>query len=157
LHHVLLVTAHHIVTDGWTVDILRREIDALYAAFAGGLPSPLPELPIQYADYAAWQRSRLTGKVLEDQLAYWKGRLAGAPRALDLPFDRPRPRRASHEGGLVPFALDAETSRALDDLARREGATPFMALLAVFSVLLARWSAAPDLCVGTPIAGRAHP
>jgi amino acid adenylation domain-containing protein/non-ribosomal peptide synthase protein (TIGR01720 family) len=155
--HVLCVTLHHIASDGWTNGILGREIDALYEAFAAGLPSPLPDLPLQYVDHAAWQRRHLAGDVLDEQLAYWKAQLEGAPRTLDLPTDRPRPRVASHQGDLVRFALDARTSRAIDALAKREGATPFMVLLAAFDVLLHRWSGQRDLCVGTPVAGRSRP
>ncbi len=155
--HVLLLNAHHIVTDARTGDLLRGEIDALYAAFAAGLPSPLGEVSLQYADYAAWQRRWLTGSVVEEQLAYWKARLADAPRTLDLPFDRPRPRRASHQGEQIRFAVGAEVAQALDDLAQREGATLFMVTLAAFAALLARWSGQADLCVGSPIAGRSRP
>ncbi|MFT3764375.1 MAG: amino acid adenylation domain-containing protein [Minicystis sp.] len=152
--HVLLVVMHHIASDGWTIGVLSREISTLYAAFSRGEVSPLPELPIQYADYAAWQRSYLSGAVLDAQLAYWKQRLAGATRVLDLPTDRPRPPVPSRRGALRPFALGAAATAALRDLAKREGATLFMVLLAAFDVLLHRWSGQTDILVGTPIAGR---
>ena len=127
--HVLLVVIHHIATDGWSMGVLQRELGALYEAFAPGRPPPLPELPVQYADYAAWQRAWLSGEVLERQLAYWKAHLAGAPAALELPTDRPRPAVMSHRGGRQSFALDPELQGALAALARREGATLFMVLL----------------------------
>jgi amino acid adenylation domain-containing protein/non-ribosomal peptide synthase protein (TIGR01720 family) len=152
--HLLLLVMHHIVTDGWTIGVLSRELSALYGAFSRGEPSPLPELSVQYADYAAWQRAWLGPEVLEVQLAYWRARLAGAPRALDLPTDRPRPPVPSHRGGLRSFTLEAAVTAALRDLARREGATLFMVLLAAFDVLLHRWSGQRDILVGTPVAGR---
>jgi amino acid adenylation domain-containing protein len=155
--HVLLVSLHHIVSDAWSTGVLGREIVALYGAFREGQPSPLAELPIQYADFAAWQRGWLVGEALERQLAYWKQHLAGAPAALDLPTDRPRPRVASHRGGRRMIALSPQLSRALAELARREGATLFMTLLAAFDVLLRRWSGQRSVVVGTPIAGRTRP
>jgi pristinamycin I synthase-3/4 len=154
--HVLLVTVHHIVSDGWSRGVLVRELSTLYQAFSRGLPSPLLELPIQYADYALWQRSWLTGDVLDRQLTYWKSRLAGAPAGLDLPTDHVRPAVANFKGGIVPFALSAEISKCLHDLARRNGATLYMVLLAAFQVLLGRWSGQKDIVVGSPIAGRTH-
>ena len=152
--HVLLLTMHHIASDGWSVGVINRELTALYEAFSQGRPSPLGELPIQYADYASWQRGWLQGEVLDRQLAYWKGSLAGAARALDLPTDRPRPPRPSHRGGSRPFALAAAPTAALRELGRREGATLFMTLLGAFDVLLWRWSGQADVVVGSPIAGR---
>ncbi|MEP7122426.1 MAG: non-ribosomal peptide synthase/polyketide synthase [Byssovorax sp.] len=152
--HLLLLTMHHIVSDGWTLGILNRELAAFHDAFlAGGTPA-LPGLPIQYADYAAWQRGWIAGEVLATQLAYWKGRLAGAPRALVMPADRPRPAAQSHRGDHRLFTLSAGTSEALRALARREGVTLFMLLLAAFDVLLARSTGQPDIVVGTPVAGR---
>src|SRR5207249_1107519 len=120
--------------------VLIREIGALYAAFIADQPSPLPELAVQYADYALWQREWLQGKVLDQQVAYWKERLSGAPAALDLPTDRMRPAVQSFKGAAHRFALSAEVTRALDGLARGEGATLFMVLLAAFEVVLSRWS-----------------
>ena len=152
--HVLLLTSHHIVIDAWTQGILNRELGLLYEAYREGGPSPLAELPIQYSDFAAWQRAWLTGDVLARQLAYWKAQLEGAPSALDLPTDRPRPPVPSYRGGVRVFAVPRELSAALRALARREGVTLYMAMLAVFDVLLHRYSGQDDLVVGTPIAGR---
>ncbi len=146
--HAALFTLHHVVSDGWSMDVLVREISALYAG------EPLPELPVQYADFAVWQREWLSGETLEAQLGYWRQRLAGAPPVLDLPVDRPRPATPDARAGSVALALPAESWRELRELARREGATPFMALLAVWQLLLARWSGQEDVVVGSPIAGR---
>ncbi|HEX7318160.1 MAG TPA: amino acid adenylation domain-containing protein, partial [Pyrinomonadaceae bacterium] len=152
--HVLVIVAHHIVTDGWSTAILVREATALYDAFSSGHPSPLAELPIQYADFAAWQRKRLTGELLDAKLSYWKQHLAGAPPVLELPTDRPRPAVQSRRGAIERFALDAGLSRALKALSRAEGTTLFMTLLAGFKVLLSRYSGQEEVVVGTPIAGR---
>jgi amino acid adenylation domain-containing protein/non-ribosomal peptide synthase protein (TIGR01720 family) len=152
--HVLLVVIHHIATDAWSMGVLQGDLAALYDAFHAGRPSPLPALPIQYADYAAWQRTWLSGALLDRELAWWKAHLAGAPLALDLPTDRPRPPVMSHRGGSRTFTLPPALHRALDALARREGATLFMVLLAAFDVLLARHAGQRDVVVGTPIAGR---
>jgi amino acid adenylation domain-containing protein len=152
--HVLLFTMHHIVSDIWTMGVLVRELAALYAAFARGEASPLPELPIQYADYAAWQRAWLTGDVLAKQLDYWKTTLAGAPEAIDLPTDRPRPPIQMFRGARRSFELGADVTRRLHALCREEGATPFMALLAAFSLLLSRVSRQDDVVIGSPVAGR---
>ncbi|MEW5928253.1 MAG: amino acid adenylation domain-containing protein, partial [Gemmatimonadota bacterium] len=151
---ILLFTLHHVVGDEWSVRVLVREASALYAAFSRGEPSPLPELPVQYADYALWQREWLRGEALDRRLDFWRERLAGAPAALDLPTDHARPAAPSDRAGLVRFALPPEPSAALRALSRREGATPFMALLAAFAVLLSRWSGLDDVVVGTPVAGR---
>jgi amino acid adenylation domain-containing protein len=150
----LLFTVHHVVSDGWSMGVLVREISRLYDAFARGLPSPLPEPRLQYADYAVWQRGWLAGETLERQLAFWRERLAGAPPLLELPTDHPRPAVAGDRAAQRSFVLSAETSRALRTLARREGATLFMTLLAVYQALLARWSGQDDVSVGTPVAGR---
>ena len=136
--------------------VFVRELAALYGAFVEGQPSPLPELPIQYADFAVWQRQWLTGEVLEEQLAYWRQRLAGAPAALDLPADRPRPPVRRPRGGRVPVHLPPALAEEVGRLARRRGATPFMVLLAAFDALLARLTGAEDLVVGSPVAGREH-
>ncbi|HEV2736864.1 MAG TPA: amino acid adenylation domain-containing protein [Longimicrobiaceae bacterium] len=151
---VALFTVHHIVSDEWSTPILVREVSALYGAFARGEPSPLPELPVQYADYAAWQRRVLTGETLDRQLAYWRGRLAGAPPLLELPTDRARPAASSPRGGVRAFHLSAELADALRELSRTEGATLFMTLLAGFQALLARYAGTDDVLVGTPVAGR---
>ncbi|HEX7314776.1 MAG TPA: condensation domain-containing protein [Pyrinomonadaceae bacterium] len=152
--HVLLLVIHHIVSDGWSTNILVREATALYDAFSAGHPSPLAELPIQYADFAAWQRRRLSGELLDEKLSYWKQHLAGAPPVLELPTDRPRPSVQSRRGAIERFALDEGLSRALKALSRAEDMTLFMTLLAGFKVLLSRFSGQTDLVVGTPIAGR---
>jgi amino acid adenylation domain-containing protein len=152
--HVLLLTMHHIVSDGWSAGVLVREMAALYAAYAEGRESPLAELPIQYADYAQWQREWLKGAVLEEQLGYWRKQLAGAPPLLELPTDRPRPASQSFRGGRVSFALGPELSKELQSLSRREGATLFMTLLTAWQILLSRYSGQKDICVGSPIAGR---
>ncbi|HSU12938.1 non-ribosomal peptide synthetase/type I polyketide synthase [Longimicrobium sp.] len=155
--HVLLLCVHHIVSDGWSLDVLFRELGALYAAFRDGLPSPLPELPVQYADFAAWQRRRLSGPVLERQLAWWKERLAGAPALLELPTDRPRTAERSWRGSHEPVSFPPALARRLEALARGEGATLYMVLLAAFQVLLGRYAGSDDVVVGSPIAGRDVP
>jgi amino acid adenylation domain-containing protein/non-ribosomal peptide synthase protein (TIGR01720 family) len=152
--HVALAVQHHIASDGWSLGVLARELAALYAAFTAGAPSPLPELAIQYADYAAWQRRLLTGERLEAELAFWRQHLAGAPAALDLPTDRPRLPVASARGDSFELALGGETLARLGELSRRHGATLFMTLLAAFAALLERHTGQEDLIVGTPIAGR---
>ena len=151
---VLLVTMHHIVSDAWSVGVLFRELTELYEARRAGRPAGLPELPIQYADFAAWQRDWLQGDVLEEQLGYWRDQLAGAPAVLELPADHPRPAVQSFAGRAHAFELDKRLADALNDLARRRGATLFMALLAVFKTLLFRYTGQRDLVVGTPIANR---
>ncbi|RKH30864.1 non-ribosomal peptide synthetase, partial [Corallococcus sicarius] len=154
--HVLLLNLHHVISDGWSSGVLVRELAALYEAFRQGRPSPLRELPVQYADYAAWQRQWLKGDVLERQVSWWKQQLAGAPTQLELPTDFPRPPVLSNRGGRVPVRLSKELSRAVESLAQREGATSFMVLLSAWQLLLSRYSGQDDLLVGTPIAGRRH-
>ncbi|HEX5759074.1 MAG TPA: amino acid adenylation domain-containing protein [Thermoanaerobaculia bacterium] len=146
--HRVVVAAHHIVADGWSMGILFRELAALYEAFAAGRPSPLPELPVQYADYAVWQRGQLADDGLERQLAYWRRQLAGVV-PLELPTDRPRPAVQRFEGRKLPFRLPPEAAHGLRELAQREGASLFMALLAAFSALLARYGGQDDLTIGT--------
>ncbi|HJX28648.1 MAG TPA: amino acid adenylation domain-containing protein, partial [Thermoanaerobaculia bacterium] len=128
--HVVALTLHHIASDGWSMGILVREVAALYAAFAEGRPSPLPELPVQYADFAAWQHSWLYGEVLEGEISFWRRQLAGLPPLLELPTDRPRPAVQSYRGASLPVHLPAVLTRQVETLARREGATLFMVLLA---------------------------
>lgn len=152
--HVLVVSMHHVVSDGWSVDIFLRELAALYGAFSDGKPSPLRELPIQYADYAAWQRERLDGEVLEEQLGYWKGELRGAPQVLDLPADRPRPPVQTFSGEVESAAFPVDLLNSLKALSQREGVTLFMTLLASFQALLFRYTGQEQVLVGTPIAGR---
>ncbi|RKH48164.1 non-ribosomal peptide synthetase [Corallococcus sicarius] len=152
--HVLLVSVHHIVSDGWSSRVLVEEMAALYLSFSRGLPSPLPPLPLQYADYAAWQRDWLKGEVLEQQVGWWKQQLAGVPHALELPTDKPRPSVQTFHGAQVPVVLSHATSQGLKALSHQEGATPFMVLLATWQVLLSRYSGQQDFSVGSPIAGR---
>ncbi|HEV2736596.1 MAG TPA: amino acid adenylation domain-containing protein, partial [Longimicrobiaceae bacterium] len=153
--HVLLLAMHHVVSDGWSLEVLFRELAALYAAFAGGRPSPLPELPVRYADFAFAQREHIRGQALADLLDYWVPRLRGAP-PLELPADRPRPARRTLAGATHRFAIPAGTASRIAALGRTEGATPFMALLAAFKLFLARHAGEWDVVVGSPIAGRAQ-
>ncbi|TQF10135.1 amino acid adenylation domain-containing protein, partial [Myxococcus llanfairpwllgwyngyllgogerychwyrndrobwllllantysiliogogogochensis] len=154
--HVLVLVMHHIVADGWSMGVLVREVSALYEAFSQGQPSPLSELPVQYADYAVWQREWLRGAELERQLGYWRKQLAGAPPALELPTDCPRPAVQSLEGSSLPFEPGRALSESLLAFSQREGVTPFMVVLAVFQALLARYSGQDDVSVGSPVAGRTH-
>jgi len=155
--HLLLLVMHHIVSDNWSIGIFIQEMAALYNAFSQNQPSLLPELPIQYADFALWQRQKLQGKELADQLAYWKQQLAGAPPLLELPTDRPRPATQSFRGASQAFALSPAFSEALSALSQREGVTLFMTLLTAFKILLYRYSAQEDILVGTPVANRHRP
>src|SRR5688572_27833418 len=152
--HVLLLSMHHIVSDGWSVGVLFRELSALYEAYREGGESPLSELPVQYADYAVWQREQLEGEVLDRQLAYWRERLADAPALLELPTDRPRPAGQTYRGATVPVELSPELLERLQALGRSEGATRYRTLPAAFQVLLSRYSGSADIVVGTSIAGR---
>jgi amino acid adenylation domain-containing protein len=152
--HVLLITQHHIISDGWSIGVLVREISALYAAFSAGQADPLPPLAIQYADYAAWQRGWLQGDVLHAQSAFWKEQLTGAPALLELPSDRPRPAQQSYAGASVALTLDAPLTAGLKALGQKHGATLFMTLLAGWAALLARLSGQDDVVVGTPVANR---
>jgi amino acid adenylation domain-containing protein/non-ribosomal peptide synthase protein (TIGR01720 family) len=152
--HVALYTLHHLISDGWSMNLLIREIATLYTALTAGAPSPLAPLEIQYADYAHWQREWLQGEVLAAQLEYWKRQLGGAPALLALPTDRPRPPVQTYRGAAQPFALSEELSQQLRRLSRKEGVTLFMTLLAAFQALLARYSHQDSISVGTPIAGR---
>ncbi|MFD3658968.1 condensation domain-containing protein, partial [Streptomyces sp. NPDC058620] len=151
--HVLALSMQHVVFDEWSGRILRRELAALYEAFRVGRPDPLPPLPVQYADFAVWQRTWLDGEVLEQQLDYWRANLAGLPQ-LELPTDRPRPPVRSTEGAATRFTVSAETADALRAVAREGGATMFMTLLAAFDVLLSRYAGSEDVVVGTPVANR---
>ncbi|MET0400647.1 MAG: amino acid adenylation domain-containing protein, partial [Longimicrobiaceae bacterium] len=145
---------HHIVSDGWSTGVLTREVSALYGALSRGLPSPLAPLPVQYPDYALWQRERISGDELEAQLGFWRDALEGAPPLLELPTDRPRAAVPGARAGVVPFAVEPAVAAALRELGLREGTTPFITLLAAFQALLARWSGQDDVSVGTPVAGR---
>jgi amino acid adenylation domain-containing protein len=152
--HELVLALHHIAADGGSLAVLAGELAALYGAFAGGRPSSLPELPVQYADYALWQRRRLTEAALAPGLAWWRERLAGEPPPLELPADRPRPAVLSHRGAHYERPLGAALAGRLETLARELRATPFMALLAGFAALLHRYSGQTDLVIGTPVGGR---
>ena len=152
--HVLLLTMHHIVSDGWSAGVLFRELGVLYEAFVAGRPSPLEELPIQYADYAVWQREWLRGEVLERQLSYWKEQLGGSLPVLELPTDRPRPAVQSYQGASQPVVLSKGVSERLKALSQQEGATLFMTLLTAFQTLLMRYTGQADIVVGSAIAGR---
>jgi amino acid adenylation domain-containing protein len=152
--HVLLLTMHHIISDGWSMGIMVQELAALYTAFVKDAPSPLPELTVQYADFALWQRRWLTGPVLERQLSYWRSHLSGNLPVLSFPTDKPRPRLRSNHGAALPLALSTELSQQLKALCQQRGVTMFMLLLAAWQVLLSRYSGQEDICVGTPIANR---
>lgn len=154
--HVLLITTHHIAFDGWSRRILVNELATLYEAFCAVRPSPLPELPLQYADYAIWQKNQLQGENLEKLLNYWRKQLAGTPTTLDLPTDRPRPPRQSYSGAITNFTFPAKLKEDLNRLCRQSEATLFMGLLAGFQVLLSRYSGQDDVLVGAPIANRSR-
>ncbi|MEK7785395.1 MAG: condensation domain-containing protein, partial [Chloroflexota bacterium] len=152
--HIAILIMHHIVADGWSMNVLTREVAALYESFSTGRPAPLPEPTLQYADFARWQREWLQGNTLETQLAYWKQKLGGCPPLLELPTDRPRPAVQTSRGAHLAFALPAGLSQSLERLSRQEGATLFMTLLAAFQTLLHRYTGQNDICIGTPIANR---
>ena len=154
---VLMTNMHHIISDGWSGGIFVREVGVLYESFLRREPSPLPELPVQYADFAVWQRGWLQGEVLAGQIAYWKQRLAGVPALLELPTDRPRPPVQSHHGLGQTVGLSRELTEALKGLAQRVGVTPFMLLLAGFAALLGRASGQTTVVLGSPTAGRNRP
>ena len=154
--YILLLTLHHIVFDGWSIGVLLRELAALYEAFSTGKPSPLAELPIQYADFAVWQREWLGGDRARIDLAYWKQQLEGAPPLLELPTDRPRPSVQTYRGAKHSFLLSKALTEALNSLSRKENVTLFMTLLAAFKTLLYRYTGQADIVVGAPIANRNH-
>jgi len=154
--HLLLVDMHHVVSDGWSMERFRAELATLYAAFAAGEPSPLPDLAVQYADYAVWQRRWLQGPRLRQALAFWKRRLDGAEPAR-LPLDRPRPPTPVLEGDDLDFTLPRELADRVEAIGRELGATPYMTYLAAFTALLGRWTGQDDLVVGTAVAGRSRP
>ena len=152
--HVLALTLHHIVADGWSLGILVRELGACYAAAGQSREDPLPPLPIQYADYVTWERKWLTAEHLAEQVAYWRSHLAGAPTLLELPTDRPRPARQIFAGAFLPLTLDRELTRDLKRLARQHGVTLFMLVLAAWAVVLSRLAGQQEVLIGTPTAGR---
>jgi amino acid adenylation domain-containing protein len=155
--HALLFSTHHIAGDGWSLGLWAREVEILYTAFAAGRPSPLPELPMQYADFAAWQRDRLQGGRLETQVAYWRERLRDAPPYLELPLDHPRPAFQTYRGAGASLHLPAGLADRLRALSGRHNASLFMTLLAAFALHLRRLSGQEDVLVGSPIAGRTRP
>lgn len=158
--HVVLVTMHHIVTDGWSIGIFHRELSALYEALASGKSSPFPELPVQYSDYSAWQREWFDGEIYNSQLAYWKQQFATLPPALELPTDHPRPNVQAYRafrGAQQTLTLSAELTKRLKQLCQKENVTLFMMLMAAYQVLLHRYTGEEDVVVGTPIAGRQLP
>jgi amino acid adenylation domain-containing protein len=154
--HVLLLTQHHIVSDGWSLGILLPELSALYTAFSNHQDSPFPPLAIQYPDYAAWQRQWLSGERLNEQVAYWKQALADAPTLLDLPTDRRRPEQQSLLGASVPIELDAELTTALKRFSQQQGVTLFMTVLSAWAAVLSRLSGQEDIVIGAPSANRGH-
>ncbi len=155
--HVFVNVFHHIVSDGWSRGILYRELADLYAAFRAGLPDPLPPVALQYADYAVWQREQDGGPSADAHRAYWREHLRGAPALLELPTDRPRPARPSHNGARARLEIDAATTARLRALGQSHGATLFMTMLAAYGVLLSRITGQDDVVVGTPTANRTRP
>jgi amino acid adenylation domain-containing protein len=152
--HILIVTMHHIASDGWSIGVMVSEVATLYEAFCAGQPSPLPQLPIHYADFAAWQRQCLQGEALQAQMSYWRKQLEGAPSVLELPLDQPRPTVGTFRGASYSFEISKEVSLALNQLSQQAGSTLFMTLLAAFNILLGRYTGNEDIVVGTPIANR---
>ncbi len=155
--HALLRVLHHAVVDGWSSQVFWHDMAALYGAFARGLPSPLAEPEIQYADFAAWQRGWMRGETLDELLGFWTRELEGAPRFLDLPTDRPYPAVEDNRGSAMVFHVDRELTARLQSLAQREGATLYIALLAVYQLVLHRWTGQDDMLVGALVANRSHP
>jgi non-ribosomal peptide synthase protein (TIGR01720 family) len=155
--HSLLFTIHHMIDDGWSMSVLMQEVSSLYGSFCTGAPSPLADLPIQYADFAVWQRNWLRGEVLREQLSYWQRQLHGATGSLDLPFDRPRKQVRTYSGDTRHFVIPAALTEALKALSRQQGVTLFMSLLAVFKTLLHRYTGQDDVVVGAPIVNRSSP
>ena len=153
---VLALTAHHIAFDGWSMAVFLRELISLYRAFAGGLPSPLAPVPVQYSDFACWQREHADDPDLSGQLRFWRQELADAPEVLPLPFDHSPAPAGNHDGATVPVCLPAELATELRDLGRAEGASLFMVLLTGFQLLLARWGNQRQVTVGSPVAGRSR-
>jgi hypothetical protein len=154
--HALLLTMHHIVSDGWSIGVLGEELSALYGAYREGKEDPLPELGIQYGDYAVWQRLRVEGELLRRQAEYWKEALAGAPAMLELPTDRPRPRQQKYAGAMGELVLDEELTAGLKGLSQRRGVTLYMTVLAGWAVVLSRLSGQREVVIGTPTANRGH-
>jgi hypothetical protein len=154
--HALLLTMHHIVSDGWSMGVLAEELSMLYGAFRKGRPDPLPALGIQYADYAVWQRQRMKGELLRRQTEYWKAALAGAPALLELPTDHPRPKQLDYAGAMVELVLDEDLTAGLKELSQRREVTLYMTLLAGWAAVLSRLSGQTVVVIGTPTANRGH-
>src|SRR6185436_14017095 len=152
--HILLLTMHHIICDGWSNGVLVREIGEIYDAFSKGLASPLPELPIQYGDFALWQRDWLDSEGFQEQLDYWQGQLGGELPTLNMPTDFPRNRNRTSDGAMESLLLSNPLTRALRVLAQREDVTLFMIFLAAFKVLLHRYTGQEEILVGSPTANR---
>jgi amino acid adenylation domain-containing protein len=152
--HALLITMHHIVSDGWSHGVFMQELSALYAAFLRGKPDPLPELRVQYADYALWQREWMEGELLEEQGRYWENTLAGAPALLELPLDHPRPLKQDFAGAAMRITFPNRLTQALKALSKKHGTTLFMTVMAGFAALLARLSGQEDVVIGTPVSNR---
>src|SRR5262249_15221852 len=155
--HVLVLVMHHIITDGWSMSILFDEIGQIYAELTYGMPTRLPQLSIQYPDFARWQRQHFTAETLHCDMTYWTHKLRGHHGFLELPTDRPRPAVQSHEGASEVFKIGAQLTTALTQLAETNGATLFMVLLSAFQTLLWRYTGSDDILIGTPIAGRNDP
>lgn len=155
-HHTLILTMHHIITDGWSIGVFIREVVTQYRALISGHPATITPLPVQYADYALWQRKWLVGQTLADELSYWRTQLTGAPPVLELPPDFPRPPRQTYGGAQEIVELEPQLLNKLKTLSRQEGATLFMVLLAAFKVLIYRYLGRQDIVIGTPISGRQH-
>src|SRR6476646_8794185 len=152
--HILLITMHHIVTDEWSMGILVDELNTLYAAYREGRADPLPELELQYADYAVWQRQLMEGEMLQQQAEYWKGALTGAPTLLELPWDHARPAQQNYGGGFSRLELEESLLIGLKELSRRHGATLFMTLLGGWAALMGRLSGQEEVVIGIPVANR---
>ncbi|MBD2790343.1 non-ribosomal peptide synthetase, partial [Xenorhabdus sp. DI] len=154
--HILLITQHHIITDGWSIGVLVRELGDFYRAALDGNDNPLPSLPIQYADYAVWQHQQLKESILTEQRDFWRAQLEGAPALLELPTDRPRPAVQTYAGNQISFHLDARLLASLKQLGQRHNSTLFMLVLTAWSLVLARLSGQDEIVIGTPVAGRQH-
>ncbi|WP_163335617.1 non-ribosomal peptide synthetase [Desulfopila sp. IMCC35008] len=155
-HQILFFNIHHIISDGWSIHVLLNEFTKLYTAFLNDAPSPLPELPIQYADYGAWQKNVLEKSLYKPQIAYWKQKLNGLPPLLELPADKPRPSVQTSNGAIESFTFNETLARQIRDFSTRKGATLFMTLAAVFSLLLSRYTGREDIVTGFPVSGRHH-
>jgi len=152
--HVVVFTMHHIASDGWSMTLLARDFVQLYQAFSAGRANPLAPLPLRYVDYAAWQRDRLSGAALEQELRFWQQRLAGIPKLHGLPLDHPRPAQQQFTGQRIEQKIDRALLERLYQMGERHGSTFFMVLQAAYALLLSRWSGENDIVIGCPVAGR---